>query len=512
MGFFKKSEPREHHDPDTHAPPHEDEQGLVIEVDWTREEEKKAKRKLDLILMPLLLLGFFCLQLDRGNIANAITDSFMEDVGIDQDQFNVGQQMLSLGIVLTEIPANMILYRVGPGKWLTLQLFLFGTVSTFQAFQRGYAPFIITRFLLGITESGFIPGGLWTLSTWYTRKETAKRVMVFYFGNQIGQASAKLLAYGILHMRGVGGQPGWFWLFALMGAFTVASGIVYGLLLPDSFARPHSCFLPRRQIFTDREIHILRNRVLIDDPMKGKKKKKIGKAGFKKAFTSWRVIVHFFISLANNGPQRAFDTYAPTIVGNFGYPRLQSNAMASVGLFLQVPTSFAFSYVSDHFNKRGGTVLAGFSCHLLGYILNRAFTDLSGLKGLKYFGVVWTQMFGTFSHPLNIAWLSLTCDDSEQRALAMAGVIMGANIAGIYGAQIFRADDSPLYRRGFSVAIAVLCFGLVLVAIRWLDDLRQRRKNKNHVEPAPSDQESGGSLDRVVYATDEKRVEAEGTK
>lgn len=46
-------------------------------------------------------------------MANAITDDFMEDVGIDQDQFNVGQQMLSLGIVLTEIPANMILYRVG---------------------------------------------------------------------------------------------------------------------------------------------------------------------------------------------------------------------------------------------------------------------------------------------------------------------------------------------------------------------------------------------------------------
>jgi hypothetical protein len=34
----------------------------------------------------------------------------MQDVGIDQDQFNVGQQMLSLGIVLFEIPANMALY------------------------------------------------------------------------------------------------------------------------------------------------------------------------------------------------------------------------------------------------------------------------------------------------------------------------------------------------------------------------------------------------------------------
>lgn len=219
-------------------------------------------------------------------MANAITDKFMENIGITQNQFNVGQQMLSLGIVLFEIPSNMVLYRVGPGKWLTLQLFLFGTVSTFQAWQTNYGSFIATRFLLGITESGFIPGGLWTLSTWYTRKETAKRVMIFYFGNQFGQASAKLLAYGILHMRGVGGKPGWFWLFVLMGGFTILSGAILGLFLPDSFRNPHSTFLPKVSIFTEREIHILNTRVLIDDPMKGKKKKRIGLVAFKKAVSA----------------------------------------------------------------------------------------------------------------------------------------------------------------------------------------------------------------------------------
>lgn len=252
--------------------------------------------------MPLLTLGFFCLrksllfssgnltntklELDRGNIANAITDRFMEDVGIDQDQFNVGQQMLSLGIVLFEIPSNMILYRVGPGKWLTLQLFLFGIVSTFQAFQKGYGSYIATRFLLGMTESGFIPGGLWTLSTWCTRKETAKRVMIFYFGNQFGQASAKLLAYGILHMRGVSDRPGWFWLFVIMGTFTIFSGFILGFFLPDSFKNPRSTFLPQITLFTDRELHILKTRVILDDPMKGKKKRSIGLNAFKKAVRS----------------------------------------------------------------------------------------------------------------------------------------------------------------------------------------------------------------------------------
>ena len=185
--------------------------------------------------------------------------------------------------VLFELPSNMLLYRVGPGKWLTLQLFLFGIVSTFQAFQRGYGSFIATRFLLGITESGFIPGGLWTLSTWYTRTETAKRVMIFYFGNQIGQASSKLLAYGILHMDGVGGKPGWFWLFTIMGIFTCCGGLVFGFLLPDSFRDPRASFPPRLRLFSERELHILQTRVLLDDPMKGRKKKKIGKAAFRKA-------------------------------------------------------------------------------------------------------------------------------------------------------------------------------------------------------------------------------------
>lgn len=48
---------------------------------------------------------------------------------------------------------------------------------------------------------------------------------------------------------------------------------------------------------------------------------------------------------------------------------------------------------------------------------------------------------------------------------------MGANIAGIYGAQIFRSDDKPKYRRGFSINIAVLAVGASLAILRYLDDL-----------------------------------------
>ncbi len=63
---------------------------------------------------------------------------------------------------------------------------------------------------------------------------------------------------------------------------------------------------------------------------------------------------------------------------------------------------------------------------------------------------------------------------------------MGANIAGIYGAQIFRSDDRPRYRRAFSVNIGVLVFGLGLAIFRYLDDRRLRRRGDQQSTIGPA--------------------------
>lgn len=72
---------------------------------------------------------------------------------------------------------------------------------------------------------------------------------------------------------------------------------------------------------------------------------------------------------------------------------------------------------------------------------------------------------------------------------------MGANIAGIYGAQIFRQDDRPRYRRAFSVACAILAFGLVVAIIRYVDDkIRKRRKARQIEDNSSSDGELHNAL------------------
>lgn len=51
-----------------------------------------------------------------------MTDNFMKEVGITQFEYNVGNQLMYLGIVLFEIPSNLVLYKVGPAIWIGFQI------------------------------------------------------------------------------------------------------------------------------------------------------------------------------------------------------------------------------------------------------------------------------------------------------------------------------------------------------------------------------------------------------
>ena len=77
---------------------------------------------------------------------------------------------------------------------------------------------------------------------------------------------------------------------------------------------------------------------------------------------------------------------------------------------------------------------------------------------------------------------------------------MGANIAGIYGAQIFRRDDRPRYRRAFAVACAVLAFGLVVAVGRYVSDKVHGRKKARQVDDGSS---SDGEVPTFLPAGDQ---------
>lgn len=99
---------------------------------WHLSDEKTAVRKVDTSVLPLLFLGLLVFQLDRMNLASALTGGFREDIDIDQSTVNLGNQMMFLGIVVLEIPFNLVLQRLGPRKWIATQVMVFGLIATLQ--------------------------------------------------------------------------------------------------------------------------------------------------------------------------------------------------------------------------------------------------------------------------------------------------------------------------------------------------------------------------------------------
>jgi len=62
-----------------------------------------------------------------------------------------------------------------------------------------------------MAESGFIPGGLYTLSRWYTEDELTSRTAAFFFGPSISAAFGSLISSGALRLEGQQGLYGWQW-------------------------------------------------------------------------------------------------------------------------------------------------------------------------------------------------------------------------------------------------------------------------------------------------------------
>lgn len=75
---------------------------------------------------------------------------------------------------------------------------------------------LIARVFLGMMEAGYFPGVAFYLTNFYKRDELAFRIAIFFSMATFAGAFGGILAYGIGHMRGIGGfQNGWHWIFIL---------------------------------------------------------------------------------------------------------------------------------------------------------------------------------------------------------------------------------------------------------------------------------------------------------
>ena len=170
--------------------------------------------------------------------------------------------------MLAELPSQLVSKKLGPDRWIPMQMTLWSIVASAQAGLTGRSSFYACRALLGILEGGFIPDLILWLSYFYTSKELPIRLSFFWAATDVTEVVISLLAFALFHLDGVHGLAGWRWLFLIEGIITLVVGLSAFFLMPASAVQTKTWFRPNGW-FTDREVGIVVNRVLRDDPSKG---------------------------------------------------------------------------------------------------------------------------------------------------------------------------------------------------------------------------------------------------
>ena len=196
-------------------------------------------------LMPFLFVCYLLAYINRVSVSFAKLQ-MQTDLKMSETVFGAGMGIFFIGYFFFEVPANMMLRKLGARRWLGPIMITWGAVSACTLFVKSVYSFYAVRLLLGVVESGFFPGVILYLTFWYTRKHRAKMVAAFMTGIPVSSVVASPISGWILkHMGGMSHMSGWQWLFLAGGIPSMIAGLVTLLYLPDSPAE--SAWLSQEQ-------------------------------------------------------------------------------------------------------------------------------------------------------------------------------------------------------------------------------------------------------------------------
>ena len=154
--------------------------------------------------------------IDRVNIGNARVAGLQTDLKMSDHQYSLALTITYIPYIAIELPAGLILKRVGANILLPAMVTLWGLTTTLQGLVTTYHGLLVARFFLGLAEGGLIPGIVLVMSRFYKRDQIQLRISLFFTAASLTAGFSGLLASAIQGMDGRAGHRGWQWIFMLV--------------------------------------------------------------------------------------------------------------------------------------------------------------------------------------------------------------------------------------------------------------------------------------------------------
>ncbi|KAJ5749660.1 hypothetical protein N7533_006688 [Penicillium manginii] len=432
------------------------------DFEWTENEEKRIVRKIDARVCTFACVTFFALQLDRGNIGQALASTLLQDLHMTTNDYNLGQTVFLVCFLLAEMPSQLISKRLGPDRWIPLQMVMWSLVAACQAFIKGKSSYLACRALLGLLEGGFIPDTILFLSFFYKSSELPKRLACFWVSYTVTTIIGAFLAFGFLHIKDSNGGGSWKYVFAFEGLITGLIGIIAYFWMPASPVQTKGGLRGKDGWFSEHEEKIMVNRVIRDDPSKGSMHNREGLSlrlfwESLKDFHMWPI---YLLGLIWMIPTTPATNYLTLQLRSQGFTTFQTNLLTIPSAVIGIITLISITWVAERTNQR---LLWGAGVEVWNLVLLIAL-ELLPQRTLPWprWAILTLLVASPSIHPVVVALTSRNAGSVRTRTIASALYNMTVQISNIAGSNVYQAKDAPYYRHGNKVLIALSVVSMAL--------------------------------------------------
>jgi len=381
--------------------------------------------------------------------------------------FQIHDHECTDGLTDRQFPTQYLAQRISRlGKYLGVNVMLWGIVLACMAACRSYASLMVTRTLLGIFEAPVAPILVLIVAMWYKKEEQGRRVSYFYVCNSVTQIFGGAVAYGASFSKSH--FASWRIFFLTIGLMTVLIGFVVFLLLPDSPVKAG------RFSEAEKVAALLR----VKGNQSGTQNAQIKRAQIRESLRDVRVWLVFLSVLLTSIPNGSLSNFSSILLTTFGYTSQQALILnlpsGAVGIFVVLLSG----YLSDRWRDRSLVMLICLLPTIFAAALMIGF-DPQGIpknKGVLLFASYLSGTFGA-AFMLLLAWNASNLAGHSKKVTVNAMTLVAFCTGNILGTQTFRADEAPGYKSGKISIIACLAAQvLVCFALRFCND-RLNRKN-----------------------------------
>ncbi|TFK34765.1 major facilitator superfamily domain-containing protein [Crucibulum laeve] len=414
--------------------------------------ERKLVRKLDLRVLPTIVLIFIMNYIDRNGVTTARLKGMQQDLHISDIQYATVIAILFVSYCPAQIPSNMILNHITrPSLYIGICVVLWGLTSLLTGITKNFAGIIACRVFIGLPEAAFYPGAIYLLSRWYTKKELAFRSAILYAGLLISNAFGALMAAGILsNMEGKRGIRAWRWLFFIEGAITIFIGFNSMWLLPD--------YPDNTRWITSMERRLAQARLSEDAGEADKDNAEDSPMeGLKMAIKDPKVLI-FSVMTVSQLLGLSFVQFFPTLTATLGFSTTVTLLLAAPPWILASIICCLNAWHADKTGERFFHIAGWWWGVIVGFII-----ALSTMSTAGRYVSLFLMACGYVGFAMTLVWVSNAIPRPPAKRAAAIGIVNGCgNIGNLIGSYTWKTAWGPQYHQSMAISLAALVFSTLL--------------------------------------------------